>query len=134
MRFNSLADVPENIRDKVGKKMIAQEKSKVKYRNQPTTVNGIKFDSKKEAERYMVLMSELKSGAITDLRLQEEFTIQPAYTTTEGARVRAIRYFADFTYMRNGVKVVEDVKGIRTRVYAMKKKLLADRGIEIQEV
>ena len=38
MRFNRLADVPENIRDKVGKKMIAQEKSKVKYRNQPTTV------------------------------------------------------------------------------------------------
>ena len=79
----------------------------------------------------------LKAGKIQDLRLQTEFTLQDAYTMPNGNRVRAIRYKADFTYLWGGNLVVEDVKSkaTKTRVYSMKKKILADKfGIEIQEI
>lgn len=108
---------------------------------------SIRFDSRKEARRYDELMAMLKAGKIRDLKLQQQFTLQEAYTTTEGVRVRAIRYQADFTYQkpqfvdRDGEwiwgLVVEDVKSraTKTRAYAMKKKLMQERfNIEIQEV
>lgn len=108
---------------------------------------SIRFDSKKEARRYDELMAMLRAGKIRDLKLQQQFTLQEAYTTTEGVRVRAIRYQADFTYQkpqfvdRDGEwiwgLVVEDVKSraTKTRAYAMKKKLMQERfNIEIQEV
>lgn len=108
---------------------------------------SIRFDSRKEARRYDELMAMLRAGKIRDLKLQQQFTLQEAYTTTEGVRVRAIRYQADFTYQkpqfvdRDGERiwglVVEDVKSraTKTRAYAMKKKLMQERfNIEIQEV
>lgn len=108
---------------------------------------SIRFDSRKEARRYDELMAMLQAGKIRDLKLQPQFTLQEAYTTTEGVRVRAIRYQADFTYQkpqfvdRDGEwiwgLVVEDVKSraTKTRAYAMKKKLMQERfNIEIQEV
>lgn len=108
---------------------------------------SIRFDSRKEARRYDELMAMLRAGKIRDLKLQQQFTLQEAYTTTEGVRVRAIRYQADFTYQkpqfvdRDGEwiwgLVVEDVKSraTKTRAYAMKKKLMQERfNIEIQEV
>ena len=115
-----------------------------KYHNTPTTrvtPSGavLHFDSQKEARRYDFLIERERRGEIRDLRLQVDFTLQEAYTDTEGRRVRAIRYRADFTYHEGaqGVQVVEDVKSraTRTREYAMKKKLLKDRfGIDITEV
>ena len=115
-----------------------------KYGNKKTTVYGITFDSQKEAERFLVLKSMLAEGKIRGLKLQPEFTIQEAFKTMEGQTVRAIRYRADFSYERqtapdcNGftywLPVVEDVKGFRTKEYELKKKLLADRGIEVLEV
>lgn len=122
-----------------------QETGKVnKYRNTPTTrvtPSGaiLRFDSMKEARRFDWLIERERRGEIRELRLQVDFTIQEAYTDTEGRRVRAIRYRADFTYYEGtqGVKVVEDVKSraTRTRDYAMKKKLLKDRfGLDITEV
>lgn len=105
------------------------------------------FDSKKEARRYDELMAMLRAGQIRDLKLQPQFTIQEAYTTPEGQRVRAIRYQADFSYKRptepdctgevHWLRVVEDVKSraTKTRVYEIKKKLMREKlGIEIQEV
>lgn len=122
-----------------------QDPGKVnKYRNTPTTratPSGavLRFDSQKEARRYDLLIERERRGEIRDLRLQVDFTLQEAYTDTEGRRVRAIRYRADFTYYEGarGVQVVEDVKSCptRTREYAMKKKLLKDRlGLDITEV
>ena len=109
--------------------------------------NTLAFDSQKEARRYDELTALLAAGAIRELKLQPEFTLQEAYTTTEGVRVRAIRYRADFSYERatapdcNGdtywVKVVEDVKSeaTKTRVYAIKRKLMKERfGIDVREV
>lgn len=99
----------------------------------------IRFRSKAEARRYDTLMLLLKAGAITELKLQPQFTLQEAYTTPEGKRVRAIRYDADFSYKReDGELIVEDVKGgnaTKTRVYAIKKKLLLEKhGITIHEI
>ena len=118
-------------------------------RTQRTLEDGSKvdFDSKKEARRYDELIAMLRAGEIRELKLQPQFTIQEAYTTPEGRRVRAIRYQADFSYERptapdctgtvHWLPVVEDVKSraTRTRVYEIKKKLLQEKfGIEIREV
>jgi hypothetical protein len=114
-----------------------------KYHNRPDerVAEGgavLRFDSQKEARRYDELCLLLEAGEIRDLRLQAQFTLQEAYTTAQGVRVRAIRYVADFTYTdRSGKLTVEDVKSTatRTKTYVMKKKLMQERfGIEIQEV
>lgn len=83
-----------------------------KYHNSPTeriTPSGavLHFDSQKEARRYDHLAALEKAGEIRDLRLQVDFTLQEAYTDTEGRRVRAIRYRADFTYKKRIVKTVQ---------------------------
>lgn len=113
-----------------------------KYHNRKVTVNGITFDSQKEADRYLELMLLLKVGQIDRLKLQPEFTLQEAFTTPDGEKVKAIRYRADFTYrkkMRDGVdtywvSVVEDVKGYRTKEYQQKRKMMLDMGIRVIEV
>ncbi len=97
----------------------------------------IRFDSQKEAHRYDELFVMLQAGTIRDLKLQPQFTLQEAYTTTEGVRIRAIRYQADFSYWERDRFVVEDVKSrpTRTREYRMKKKLMQERlGISVEEV
>ena len=125
-----------------------------KYHNKPTervTASGavLRFDSQKEARRYDELAALERAGKIRDLRMQVDFTLQEAYTDSEGQRVRAIRYRADFTYRKirddpweeyDGsfwTLVVEDVKSCatRTKEYAMKRKLMKERfNIDIQEV
>ena len=120
-----------------------------KYHNEPTerlTASGavLRFDSRKEARRYDELAALERAGQIRDLRMQVDFTLQEAYTDSEGRRVRAIRYRADFAYWRyddppgGWVRyVVEDVKSraTRTKEYIMKRKLMKERfDIDIQEV
>lgn len=68
-----------------------------KYGNKKAVRNGITFDSQKEAARYDQLMLRLCAGEIRDLKLQPEFTLQEAFTTPLGERVRAIKYRADFS-------------------------------------
>lgn len=130
-----------------------------KYHNKSTervTASGavLRFDSQKEAHRYDELAALERAGQIRDLRLQVDFTLQEAYTDSEGRRVRAIRYRADFTYCKplgdgrhaaywadkSGalwVLVVEDVKSraTKTKQYIMKRKMMKERlNINIQEV
>lgn len=106
-----------------------------KYHSTPTTVNGIRFDSKREAERYRELMLLLRAGDITDLRLQPNLTIIEGWTKPNGERVKPEIYRADFSYILRGRRVYEDVKGTRTQVYQIKKKQVLDKfGIEIVEV
>lgn len=132
MRIDSLADLPESIRAKIAGKII--EAKQPKYRNTVAVVNGIKFDSQKEANRYSQLMVSLKAGIISDLRLQEDFTLQEAYTSPDGRRIRAIRYRADFTYIRNGQKIIEDTKGFETEVFKMKRKMMEAKGYHIEVI
>lgn len=114
-----------------------QKAAKRKYNNQPTERRGIKFDSRKEANRFEELMLLQEAGEIAELKLQPQFTLQESYVTTDGERIRAIRYVADFSYWRQGEFVVEDVKSKATATaqYKMKKKLMQERfGISVKEV
>lgn len=173
----NVSDLPPKYQAQAMKKYMEQQKRRgpsppaaqpqdpakgTKYHNTPTervTASGavLHFDSQKEARRFDALAARQTAGQIRDLRLQVDFTLQEAFTDTEGKRVRAIRYKADFTYYQppnrqlygshapyyaeqSGVPwefVVEDVKSKATRTakYAMKKKMLKDRfGYDITEV
>ena len=110
-----------------------------KYRNKKVirVVDGetVKFPSKREARRFDELYLQYKGGAIQDLRLQQDFTLVEGYTRPNGKRVRPMVYKADFVYLRNGKRIVEDAKGKRTEKYLMKRKLMLEKyGIEILEV
>lgn len=100
----------------------------MKYNNKITTIDNIKFRSKKEAKRYIELKQLEKTKQIKDLKLQVkyEFKIE---------RVKICSYVADFTYFTNdNIFIVEDTKGFKTYIYKIKKKLmLALYGIEIKE-
>lgn len=96
-----------------------------KYNAKKTKIGGITFDSKREAQRYTELKLLLKAKKIKDLELQPKFELQPHYKKN-GKTVRAITYIADFMYTdtETGKIVVEDVKGMRTEVFNIKKKML----------
>lgn len=116
---------------------MGRRQKKSKYGNIKTQIGGITFDSRKEAGRYAELMAMQRAGKIRDLHLQQDFTLQEAFTEPTGSRIRAIRYKCDFTYIEDGKLVVEDVKSraTKTAVYAMKKKMMQQKfGIEIKEV
>lgn len=107
-----------------------------KYHNTKITVDGHTFDSKKEAQRYkeLKLLSDLRM--ITVLGLQTPFVLIPAQRRADGKTERGVTYKADFTYYDcDGNYVVEDVKGVRTAEYKIKRKLMLQvYGITIKEV
>ena len=106
-----------------------------KYANRKTEVNGILFDSRKEAGRFRELCWLRNSGAISDLKLQVPYELVPAQKVNGKTVERAVKYIADFVYTENGKTVVEDAKGYRTEVYKIKKKLMLWKyGIQIKEV
>lgn len=106
-----------------------------KYKNEKITYRGETFDSKKEYEYYLILKDREKHGEITELKKQVSIEIQPSFKIN-GETIRAITYKADFVYkdLKDGKTHVVDVKGYKTEVYKLKKKLLAYRGIYIEEV
>jgi hypothetical protein len=107
---------------------------KSKYHSRKTTVDGITFDSIREANRYQELRLLERAGEIKDLELQPRFTLQEAFEIA-GRHVRKIEYVADFAYVKDGRPVIEDVKGMKTDVYKIKKKLFEKQyNIEIKEV
>lgn len=93
-----------------------------KYGNRKTKVCGIVFDSAAEAQRYLVLRDMEDSGEISDLILQPQFEILPQFSS-RGQHFKAVKYIADFQYMKAGVIVVEDVKGVSTAVFRLKAKM-----------
>lgn len=108
-----------------------------KYHNTKVIYNGIKFDSKKEMQRYKDLELLDSTDYICNLELQKKFLLQEGYTNLEGKKIRPIYYIADFYYFDCVKKkwIVEDVKGIRTETYKLKKKLFEYKyKIEIQEI
>lgn len=109
--------------------------SKSKYHATKTVVDGITFDSKKEAKRYAELKLLERSGAIRDLRRQVRYELIPAFDV-DGKHYRPTSYIADFVYFdtKTGAKVVEDCKGFRTDVYKLKAKMFAKKyGVSILE-
>ena len=149
LRFESMEDMPPRMRELYARQQIdlsgaaapaplrkgSQENTK--YHNAPAERAGIRFDSQKEARRYDELMTMLRAGIISDLRLQPQFTLQESYVTETGERIRAIRYTADFSYRFGGKLVVEDVKSkpTRTKEYLRNRKFMRSKfGIDIQEI
>ena len=110
------------------------KKTPSKYRNKKTVVNGIVFSSQKEARRYLELTGLQKKEKIVGLKLQEKFVLIPKIKLTSGKTQREATYIADFTYIEKGNYIVEDVKGVKTPVYKLKKKLMLHvHKIEILE-
>ena len=123
-----------------------------KYYNVKTkTTDGIVFDSAKEARRWEQLLLLQRAGKITELQRQVEYELIPAQYETyprfskrgerlkDGQRLleRKVVYVADFVYTdtETGENIVEDAKGVRTKEYILKRKLLlAVHGIRIKEV
>lgn len=102
---------------------------KNKYRAVKTEVDGITFDSKREAARYMELMLLQKAGEISRLELQPKYDC-----VVNGHKI--CTYRADFRYFDASNSIVEDVKGMKTPVYRLKKKLVEALypGVKIQEI
>lgn len=125
-----------------------------KYYNRKIRVDGIEFDSKREANRYCELRLLQRAGKISNLELQKAYELIPAQyeemptggTYTRGERKgqpktrrvcveKAVKYVADFAYTQNSKTVVEDAKGVRTEAYKIKRKLMLHvHGIKIKEV
>ena len=108
----------------------AQKSSK--YHNEPIVVDGIRFDSRKEARRYRNLQVAEQAGVISDLRRQVRYDLHAV------GGLKVATYVADHVYTQDGHTVVEDVKSVATRklpMYRLKKRwMAAEHGIEIMEV
>lgn len=107
-----------------------------RYNKHPYEVGGVKFDSRKEAERYAALLEMQDDGKISDLERQAEIVLIEPFELN-GKKYRKTSYVADFHYWQDGLEVYEDVKSPATakdRLYQLKKKMCAARGIEVIEV
>lgn len=123
-------------------------RSKNKYNAKSVEYDGLKFDSQKEALRYKELDYLLSEGIITDLKRQVKYLLIPAQRepATVGKRggikqgkllEHECSYIADFVYtvVESGETIVEDTKGMRTKDYVIKRKLmLFVYGIRIKEI
>lgn len=117
-----------------------------KYNNRRVTVDGIEFDSVKEARRYRELILLQRAGVIHDLQLQKVYELipvqrEPGRIGKRGGIIKgkvieqSVKYKADFVYTENGKTVVEDTKGVRTKDYIIKRKLMLYMyGIKIREI
>lgn len=105
-----------------------------KYFNKKVVIDGIKFDSKKEANYYTKLKLMKQAGLIWDLELQKKYILQKGFEFN-GKKIREISYIADFVYEdKNGIHVV-DTKGFKTDVYKLKKKMFIKKyEIDIEEI
>ena len=113
-----------------------RQKRTQKYGNTKVTDAGLVFDSKAEHKRWQYLSMLERAGEIRDLRMQVAFYLIPEQVGPSGKRHRPTRYLADFVYLdRDGLQVVEDVKGALTPEFRLKRKLMLHvHGVEIQEV
>lgn len=119
---------------------------KSKYGNKRIEVDGVSFDSKKEAKRYRELLLLEQAGEISNIKRQQKFLLIPAQREPDtigkkGGRYkgkvieREVSYVADFVYWKNGILVVEDTKGFRTKDYIIKRKMMLwVHGIRIVEI
>lgn len=107
-----------------------------KYHAKKTSIDGIVFDSKKEAEYYSLLRVQERLGKISGLKLQQKYQVIKPAVDHNGKKLPAIYYIADFVYWDNEAKLhVVDVKGFKTPVYKLKKRLMLELyDIEIEEV
>ena len=101
----------------------AKPVKRMKYGNERVEVDGIKFDSKREAAEYVKLKALSDASQIESLRLQPAFMLQESFTDYAGRKVKPILYRADFEYWQGGKHYVIDAKGVRTEGYRIKAKM-----------
>jgi len=108
---------------------------KSKFKNKKTTVGDVVLDSKAEAQRYAHLLNLQSWGDISNLKTQVRFELIPQTKKPSGGHERKCEYVADFVYTdKNGKQIVEDVKGVKTKDYIIKRKLMLQvHGIEVKE-
>lgn len=118
--------------------LMHHQQMKNKYHNHKIEIDGITFDSAKEARRWQELKLLEKAGEIYDLQRQVPFVLIPVQKDESGKVIeREVKYIADFTYKEKGSlrRTVEDAKGMKTKEYIIKRKLMLYRnGIRIKEV
>lgn len=121
-----------------------------KYGNSKVEYQGIKFDSKREMQRYIILKDAENKGVISDLRMQVKFELIPAVKETYIQHLKTkdkectrtlqlpITYTCDFAYIKDDELVIEDVKiskSMLPKEYVLKKKMMfALKGIQIREI
>ncbi len=103
-----------------------------KYNNIKTVIDGITFDSKKEAQRYQDLLLLQRAGVIGEIIRQPSFVLQEKFVSRSGEKIREITYRADFAYreINRIVWTVEDVKGgnaTKTPDFKLKRKMFLKR-------
>lgn len=100
-----------------------KQPKKSKYNNKKVIVDGIKFDSQKEAEYYCRLKLLKQAGEIKDFGLQPRYVLQPGFEKN-GEKFKPITYIADFVIVNNdGTTDVVDIKGVETQIFKIKRKL-----------
>lgn len=102
---------------------------KPKYGAKKCEYGGITFDSQKERDRYIELLTLERQNKISNLQRQIPFILQDEFEF-DGKKIRAIKYITDFVYTENGKIIVEDVKSEITRkdkVYQLKRKMFMYR-------
>lgn len=125
----------EEIQRRLGHVPVQALATPPKYKNRKVVQDGITFDSAKEARRWAVLEQMQAAGQISELRRQVAYELIPKQRRTDGKAERACAYVADFAYVQNGQSITEDVKGVKTRDYVIKRKLMLHvHGIHIKEV
>lgn len=105
-------------------------------RNKFGAIRSGGYDSRKEHHRANQLKLMQRAGIITNLREQVKYVLIPPQRNAQGRLLeRECSYYADFVYDKNGVTIVEDTKGIRTKEYIIKRKLMLHvHGISIKEI
>ena len=125
-------------------------KARPKYGNSKVEYNGIKFDSKKEMQRYLLLKEAESNGLISNLELQVRFELIPAIKeeyiehlkTKDKVKTRTLQlpitYTCDFKYIKDGVEIIEDIKAspsMLPKEFILKEKLMFWKyGIRIRKV
>ena len=107
-----------------------------KYRNRPTEVDGIRFDSAKEARRWNDLCLLQRGGEIRDLERQYPVELMGQGGPLKSRAGRKLKYVADFRYYDNRLKawVIEDAKGVETDVFKLKWAICAAMGIDVRTI
>jgi hypothetical protein len=102
-----------------------------KYRNTKVIIDNIEFDSKAEGNRYIELKLLQRAGVIQNLELQPKYILQESFKKN-GKTYRKIEYRADFKYIENGQVIVEDVKGMETKEFKIKRKLFEHKYPDLE--
>lgn len=105
-----------------------------KYGNRKHEYQGMKFDSRRELDRWIQLVALQRAGQISELERQVVFLLAPP-VVIQGRKRPALKYIADFVYTdSDGLTITEDVKGVVTEGYRIKRHLMAAMGLQIKEI